>query len=109
MLHEWASEYVPRLIVCTGITHVSEFCLAFGGKVGSLSKTEAAGKSIQYFITNDDKTLAAVIYFFGGRYGLRSDIELEETGKVLSNLVKSHTAPNNAFQPTHARCALVRG
>jgi len=108
-LRRWGSEHAPRLIVCTGITHASEFCLAFGGKPESLRQAEASSKAIMYFTTNDDRTLVAVVYFFGGRYGLRSDEELFATGEALSDLVNNHTVPNNAFQPTHSRCALVRG
>lgn len=108
-LRRWASEHAPRLIVCTGITHAREFCLAFGGTPESICQAEAAGKAIRYFTTNDGRTLVAVIYFFGGAHGLRSDEELRATGEVLSGLVNNQTVPNNAFQRTHSRCALARG
>jgi hypothetical protein len=97
VLKQWAADTVPRLIVCTGMSRQQEFLKAFCNPQDQLNEDSAANKSIKYVVTNNGATLVAVIYFFGGRYGLNSDLQLGATGKRLSELVDASipvTAPS---------------
>ncbi len=95
-LRRWSNEYSPRLIICTGITRATEFQLAFGAQDQAVQETWAGSKRIRYFTTNNGKTLVAIIYFLGGRYGLKSDEELQATGTALRTLVLN-TVPRSSY------------
>jgi hypothetical protein len=86
-LRAWLLEYSPRLIICTGKQYFSQFWAAFGDGTEEIHVVYAAGKEIRYFATDSGKTLVAVIYFLGGRFGLRSDAELSQTGAKLASLI----------------------
>jgi hypothetical protein len=87
VLREWVQKYRPRLIVCTGISYRTEFFKAFGDGTQNPQVDNGVGKPIWYTVTNAGRTLVAVIYFLGGRKGLKSDPELSATGKRLAGLL----------------------
>ena len=87
-LQNWVSKHCPELIICTGITHTNDFRKAFGDGCEIVATTQADGKEIRYFVTNAGKTLIAIVYFLGGRYGLNSNKKLSATGKKLAELLK---------------------
>ncbi len=84
--------YKPQIIICTGIEYAEEFRLAFGQdrekfQVVSVGE-KPTEKQIKYFRTNQGKTLVAVTYFFGGRFGLNSDAKLRATGEKLKEMLE---------------------
>lgn len=87
-LRSWVEKYSPKLVVCTGITYADWFHEAFGEEDDRIIDTTAGGKLVRSFVTNGGKTLIAVTYFFGGRYGLKSDPELAATAKHIAELTK---------------------
>lgn len=87
VLRGWLIEYSPRFVLCTGITRHEEFRSAFGDGTEEVIRGTAGGKDFNYFLTNDRKTLVAIIYFLGGRYGLRSDDQLTATGRQLGSVL----------------------
>ena len=88
-LRTWLSTYSPHLVICTGILSVKQFAAAFGAGEETIEDTEAAGKKIRYFLTNHGRTVVAIVYFLGGRYGLTADRQLSATGKKLAELQRS--------------------
>jgi hypothetical protein len=89
LLKEWVSRYSPRLIICTGKSHLEHFMAAFGTRDEIIENAEAAGKQIPYFLTNTGRTLVVIVYFLGGRYGLTADKQLLTTGKKLADLERN--------------------
>jgi hypothetical protein len=87
MMRTWVREFSPKLIVCAGVTERDYFFQAFTD--GEVTQSCTAGnKSITYALTNAGKTLVAVTYFLGGRWGLNSDVKLRETGIKLAELTR---------------------
>jgi hypothetical protein len=87
-IRTWASKHTPEVVICTGKQYLTEFQKAFGGSGAEVRTTEAAGKLINYFVTNNGKTLVVVVNFLGGRYGLSSDRQITETGRKVAELSK---------------------
>lgn len=87
VLKGWVTRFSPKLIICTGTTYDSEFKSAFGSGNTEYLETEAAGKKIKYFVTNNNRTLVAVTYFLVHSTGLNSHEKLALTGKKLSELM----------------------
>lgn len=92
ILRNWVLTYSPSLILCTGISYAQQFQSAFGSGDENVFTEEVAGKQIKYFLTNNDQTLVAVIYFLGTIYGLKSNDELSLTGKRLAELLHKNVA-----------------
>lgn len=87
----------PRLVLCTGIGYAEQFRSAFSSGDEELKAEKVAGKLMRYFVVNSGATLVAIVYFLGGRYGLKSDDELGATGRRLRELLQQ--MPN---KPIHA-------
>ena len=87
-IRAWMLDYSPNLIVCTGITAFEQFHAAFGLGNERVVEDVVAAKQVKHFLTNDEKTLVAVVYFLGGAHGLKSDPELTSTGQHLAGLLR---------------------
>jgi len=94
MLRRWLIDYSPRLVLCTGITRLEEFRSAFGDGTEKVIEGKAGGKGFKYFLTNDRKTLVAIVYFLGGSKGLGSDDQLAATGKQLASVLYEEYGPS---------------
>ena len=91
IFRKWVQDNSPSLVLCTGITHIRGFQSAFGTGDETVQTEEVAGgKNIKYFITNSGRTMVAIIYFLGNRYGLNSNIQLWETGRSLAELLRTN-------------------
>lgn len=91
-IRKWITQYSPKLIVATGITYKNEFIMAFDD-VETIYRNKAkpeplSGREFVSLEINEDKTILAIIPFLGGRYGLNSDIHLQEFGKRIQDLCK---------------------
>jgi hypothetical protein len=86
-IRAWMLDFSPSLILCTGISEFKQFQAAFGLGDETVVADVIAAKEVKHFMTNDEKTLVAVVYFLGGRYGLKSDLELSSTGQYLAELL----------------------
>lgn len=89
-------EHSPKLIVCAGISYLTDFFVCFAGTGGSenihVGKLEPASSGTngyrRYYWSriNSGKTVLAVVPFFSGRYGLNSNVLLKELGSQLAKL-----------------------
>jgi hypothetical protein len=89
-IRTWMLTYCPSLILCTGISYAEQFQSAFRSGDEEVMTDSVAGKQIRYFVTNNERTMVAVVYFLGGRYGLKSDLELSSTGRKLAELLRKY-------------------
>jgi hypothetical protein len=87
IMREWARKFLPTLIICTGVTELEPFFQAFTDGEIRQSCT-ASNKNITYAYTNEGRTLVAVTYFVGGRYGLNSNAAIHATGVRLAELIR---------------------
>ncbi len=91
-------DYNPELIICTGISYLSDFILFFGGEKSLNKKIECGeikpnsssnNKYIRqyYWAKLNNITKIVIIPFFSGRYGLNSNYLIEEMGKQIRRII----------------------
>lgn len=85
---QWVDRYQPKIFIGVGITCRDEFSLAVFGKVVDFKKEIITDKKIDrpiFYFSEESKKLVVVPHF-SGRYGLRSDVLLQEAGKFIAGL-----------------------
>ena len=68
-------EHKPKFVICTGITKMREFGLAFGfpDDLEHFEVSVAGGQKRNCYRYSDGVSTLIVTPFFGGRYGMNSD------------------------------------
>lgn len=99
--------YYPKIIIGTGRTYKTDFLIAFGGIENVFSNLKAikteqiddSKLSFDYVAINDGKTILAISPFLGGRYGLSSDLQIENFGHRISAICNEQFGGN--WRSTH--------
>lgn len=98
----WISEQVnaskPKVIICTGVSYLTDFVVCFAGKEGVenihkisiIPQSDKNGK-VRYMywakLNNDSNTILIVLPFFGGVHGLNSDYLIQQCGIKIKELM----------------------
>src|ERR1035437_7437490 len=90
VVKQWVDKYQPKLFIGVGITCRDEFSSAVFGKGVNFNKEMITDKKIDrpIFHFSDESRKLVVVPHFSGRYGLRSDILLQEAGKFIEGLLR---------------------
>lgn len=98
----WISKQVevskPKVIICTGVSYLTDFVVCFAGKEGvenihkiSIKPQSEKNGRVRYMywakLNNDSNTILIVLPFFGGVNGLNSDYLIQEYGKKIGELM----------------------
>lgn len=85
IIREWVKTYLPKLIICTGITYKSDFFKAFGDN-NIEPTTELIDNHQLIYGFNEEKALVVVIPFMVNRYGLIKNTSIQKVGEHIRNL-----------------------
>lgn len=86
----WAKEYRPKIIICTGISYKDDFIVAFGDQNTQLQERNFKDYKKFFYFKNSYGALVVIIYFLGGRHGLKSDEEIRRTGKEIAKIYEAY-------------------
>jgi hypothetical protein len=87
--------YKPRLIIATGISHLTDFVVCFAGQSGvddihkkTITSESDSGhnKRDLYWARINERTKLFVIPFLGGQYGLNSDDLIQKIGEEIRKI-----------------------
>lgn len=94
---EKVKENSPGLIVCCGVSYLTEFFMCFAGVGGSahinyekIKSDDGKERDMYWARINDDKTLLVVTPFFGGPSGLNSDSLIKKFGERIKGLLEAN-------------------
>lgn len=88
-MHHCVEEYAPKIFICVGISNRSEFSVAvFSQEEVELSEKiltiNGHEKRIFHYARGNKKL--AIIPHFSGRYGLNSNVALQQAGEFVCSL-----------------------
>lgn len=95
----WVERYVPEIVICVSSGYRDDFFIAFAGanQDTPINSVEVLnGKKLQWVLSNQARTIVAVIPFLGGVHGLNSNKLLESFGIEIGRLHRSHVDKSNA-------------
>lgn len=86
-LRENRDKYNPRIILGTGKTHLKDFASAFGFKSAESQsvRLSGGGSTRECYLLRQNASTMVVCPFFGGRYGINSDVLILELAKLVSS------------------------
>lgn len=79
----WVKTYLPKLVICLGITYREEFASAFS--VNKWKKETIDEKEL-HWATNEHGTLVVVVPFMVNRYGLVRNLSIQKFGGRIARL-----------------------
>jgi hypothetical protein len=92
-------KHSPKLIICTGISYIRDFIMFFGGNdkidklnTGYLTPEESEFNNYirqYYWLRLSSNTLLIIIPFFNGRFGLNSNVLLQNMGENIEQLINN--------------------
>ena len=93
-IHNWVTESNPKAIICTGVSLLQEFVMAFCGFENIYSdfeplqevKTDDKTRYFYWMPINHGKSLLFITPFFGNRYGLNEDEHFEDIGSKIREI-----------------------
>jgi len=95
-------KYNPKLIIGTGISYLTDFCVCFAGSSNKdisinfsqilVERTDRSIVKRSYYWIKFNKTTLVVIPFFTGSYGLNSNDLIQKMGESIKELIESDYA-----------------
>jgi len=86
IMKSWTQSYVPKLIVCTGITYSSDFRKAFVDEDLEFNRETHDCRELQW-VVNKNGTIVAVIPFMVNRYGLTRNVSIQKFGNRIREII----------------------
>lgn len=88
IMRGWTKTHKPKIIICTGITYIEEFCAAFAVDIESLNVKNVKGLKL-HWVKNEDGVFVFVIPFMVNRYGLTRDDSIQAFGELMREITES--------------------
>jgi hypothetical protein len=86
VMKAWVDTYVPRLIVCVGITYLSDFRSAFIDNGLELNHETIDERELNW-VVNKNGTIVVVIPFMVNRNGLTRNVSIQKFGERIRELL----------------------